>query len=65
MHHSSCCIVGVMGSFHYISEKHMNRCLDEFSFRWDPRKVSDGERTVEAIKAAEGKRLMCRVPVGG
>ncbi|MGA8614534.1 MAG: hypothetical protein WB760_23235 [Xanthobacteraceae bacterium] len=54
-----------MGSFHYISEKHMNRCLDEFSFRWDPRKVSDGERTVEAIKAAEGKRLMCRVPVGG
>lgn len=54
---------GVTGSFHHISEKHMDRYLDEFSFRWDLRKVSDGERTVEAIKAAEGKRLMYRVPV--
>jgi transposase-like protein len=55
---------GVMGSFHHISEKHMDRYLNEFSFRWDLRKVTDGERTVEAIKAAEGKRLMYRVPVG-
>lgn len=55
---------GVMGSFHHISEKHMDRYLDEFSFRWDLRKATDGERTVEAIKAAEGKRLMYRVPVG-
>jgi hypothetical protein len=30
----------------------------EFSFRWDERKVTDGERTVEAIKGAEGKRLI-------
>jgi transposase-like protein len=52
---------GVMGSFHHISEKHMDRYLNEFSFRWDLRKVSDGERTVEAIKASEGKRLMYRV----
>jgi transposase-like protein len=55
---------GVMGSFHHISEKHMDRYLNEFSFRWDLRKASDGERTVEAIKAAEGKRLMYRVPIG-
>jgi transposase-like protein len=55
---------GVMGSFHHISEKHMDRYLSEFSFRWDLRKVTDGERTVEAIKSAEGKRLMYRVPVG-
>jgi len=55
---------GVMGSFHHISEKHMDRYLNEFSFRWDLRKVTDGERTVEAIKSAEGKRLMYRMPVG-
>jgi len=55
---------GVMGSFHHISEKHMNRYLNEFSFRWDLRKVADSDRTVEAIKASEGKRLMYRVPVG-
>lgn len=51
---------GVMGSFHHISEKHMDRYLNEFSFRWDLRKVTDSERTVEAIKASEGKRLMYR-----
>ncbi|HTC04210.1 MAG TPA: IS1595 family transposase [Xanthobacteraceae bacterium] len=55
---------GVMGSFHHISEKHMDRYLNEFSFRWDLRKVTDSERTVEVIKAVEGKRLMYRVPVG-
>jgi len=54
---------GVTGSFHHISERHMDRYLNEFSFRWDLRKVSDGERTVEAIKASEGKRLMYRQPV--
>jgi transposase-like protein len=54
---------GVMGSFHHISEKHMDRYLNEFSFRWDLRKVTDGERTVEAIKASEGKRLMYRAPI--
>jgi transposase-like protein len=55
---------GVMGSFHHISKKHMDRYLTEFSFRWDLRKVTDSERTVEAIKASEGKRRMYRVPVG-
>lgn len=55
---------GVMGSFHHISKKHMDRYLNEFSFRWDLRKVTDGERTIEAIRASEGKRLMYRVPVG-
>jgi hypothetical protein len=27
-------------------------------FRWDHRKVNDGERMVAAIRGAEGKRLM-------
>ncbi len=54
---------GVMGSFHHISKQHMDRYLKEFSFRWDLRKVSDGERTVEAIRSSEGKRLMYRNPI--
>jgi transposase-like protein len=54
---------GVMGSFHHISKQHMNRYLNEFSFRWDMRKVSDSERTIEAIQSAEGKRLMYREPI--
>jgi transposase-like protein len=54
---------GVNGSFHHISKQHMDRYLKEFSFRWDLRKVSDGERTIEAIRSSEGKRLMYREPI--
>jgi len=49
---------GHYGIFHQISKKHLHRYCDEFGFRWDHRKVSDGERMVAAIKGAEGKRLM-------
>jgi len=48
---------GVHGTFHHISKKHLSRYCDEFSFRWDQRKVTDGERTVKAIQGMEGKRL--------
>jgi hypothetical protein len=49
---------GWYGIFHWYSRQHTHRYCDEFSFRWDQRKVSDGERMVAAIKGAEGKRLM-------
>ena len=55
---------GIMGSFHHVSDRHLHRYCDEFSFRWDHRETTDAERTVEAIKGAEGKRLMYRVPIG-
>jgi len=51
---------GVHGTFHHISKTHLHRHCDEFSFRWDERKVTDGERAVSAIKGAEGKRLIYR-----
>jgi len=40
-----------------------HRYCNEFSFRWDHRKVSDGERMVAAIEGAEGKRLMYKKPI--
>jgi transposase-like protein len=55
---------GVIGAFHHISVHHMPRYLAEFSFRWSHRQITDGERTVEAIKGSEGKRLMYRQPIG-
>lgn len=51
---------GVYGTFHNVSKKHLNRYCDEFSFRWNGRKLTDTERTIEAIRGAEGKRLMYR-----
>jgi len=49
---------GVHGTFHHISKTHLHRYCDEFSFRWNERKVNDGQRTVDAIRGAEGKRLI-------
>lgn len=54
---------GVHGTFHHISKTHLHRYCDEFSFRWDERKVTDGERAVEAIRGAEGKRLVYKEAV--
>jgi transposase-like protein len=51
---------GVHGTFHHISKKHLSRYCNEFSFRWDNRKVNDGKRTEEAVKGSKGKRLMLK-----
>lgn len=51
---------GVFGTFHHISKRHLHRYLDEFAFRWNTRKATDGARMVEAIINTEGKRLTLR-----
>lgn len=48
---------GVYGTFHSVSKHHLHRYLSEFEFRYNTRKMRDGERTVAAIRGAEGKRL--------
>jgi transposase-like protein len=58
---------GVMGSFHSISEKHLDRYVQEFAFRWNHRQslgVEDLERAAAIVKASEGKRLTYR-RIGG
>jgi transposase-like protein len=49
---------GVIGSYHHVSHHHLHRYLAEFDFRWNRRKISDGDRTEAALGMAEGKRLM-------
>ena len=48
---------GVYGTFHSVSKAHLHRYLAEFEFRYNTRKMNDGERVVEAIRGGEGKRL--------
>ena len=55
---------GHYGVYHQMSKQHLHRYCDEFSFRWDHRRVSDGQRTVAAIEGAAGKRLMYKQMVG-
>jgi len=55
---------GVIGTFHHISKQHLFRYCDEFSFRWNNRQITDGERTVNAIKGFVGKRLLYKTMKG-
>jgi transposase-like protein len=54
---------GHYGTFHHLSTKHLHRYVDEFSFRWNHRKVTDGVRMVAAISGVVGKRLVYRKSV--
>jgi len=45
------------GTFHSVSEKHLDRYLAEFDYRYNTRRKKDGERTKEAIRRVAGKRL--------
>lgn len=49
---------GIMGIYHSVSREHLHRYLSQFDFIWNNRLLNDGERTIAAIQAAEGKRLM-------
>lgn len=48
---------GVHGTFHHVSKQHLAKYCDEFSFRWNYRKVNDGTRAEAAIRGVDGKRL--------
>ena len=48
------------GTYHHVSEKHLDRYLAEFDYRYNTRKDKDGDRTKAAIKRVTGKRLTYR-----
>jgi transposase-like protein len=54
---------GLMGTFHSISRKHLPNYLNEFQFRWNTRKLDDGERVSRVVKQIVGKRLEYRQSV--
>jgi transposase-like protein len=48
---------GMRGIYQHCAEKHLHRYLSEFDFRYNARKITDGERAFKAIRGAAGKRL--------
>ncbi len=54
---------GVIGTFHHVSKHHLHRYLSEFDFRYNARKITDGERALLALKGFEGKRLTYKQPL--
>jgi len=51
---------GIYGIYHHVSEAHLHRYRAEFDFRYNSREVTDGERTVQAVRKSAGKRLHYR-----
>lgn len=47
----------INGTYHHVSEKHLDRYLAEFDYRYSTRKSVDGDRTMRAIEQTRGKRL--------
>jgi len=54
---------GLNGIYHAVINEHLHRYLSEFEFRHNFRELTDGERKLTAIKAADAKRLMYRKPI--
>lgn len=52
------------GIYHSVSHKHLHRYLSECEFRYNHRHLTDGERAVRAIRAANHKRLTYAQQVG-
>ena len=56
---------GLIGTFHSVSEKHLQRYCNEFDFRWNTREsqgFDDVMRAQIALKGIDGKRLTYRRP---
>jgi transposase-like protein len=53
---------GVYGTYHSLSEAHLQRYLNEFDFRANTRHLSDAERATVLLAGAKGKRLLYRNP---
>lgn len=51
---------GLIGTYHHVGEQHLQRYVKEFDFRYNNRKVTDEQRTENAVKAVTGKRLTYR-----
>ncbi|MEP7043846.1 MAG: IS1595 family transposase [Dokdonella sp.] len=52
---------GLIGTFHHVSEQHLQRYCTEFDYRWNARKTTDKERSDALLGQVGGKRLTyCR-----
>jgi transposase-like protein len=48
---------GINGIYHHVSAKHLQRYCDEYSYRWNTRTMTDGERFEDWFNHVNGKRL--------
>ncbi len=49
---------GVDGIYHHVSAKHLQKYCDEYSYRWNTKDMTDGERFKDWFSNINSKRLM-------
>ncbi len=49
---------GSPGIYQHVSARHLKRYVGEFDFRYSNRRITDAQRTDEALNGIEGKRLL-------
>jgi hypothetical protein len=54
---------GINGIYHHVGKAYLDQYLREFDFRYNGRKVDDGERVRRAVRAVAGKRLTLKTPI--
>lgn len=52
---------GIIGIYHQVSPKHLQKYCDEFSFKYNTRKENNKDRFVKSVGQAWGKRLKYEV----
>lgn len=58
---------GIVGTYHHVSERHLQRYLNEFDFRYSNRKalgVNDFDRAINLLVGVKGKRLTYQTTQG-
>ena len=53
---------GITGVYHHVGKGHLNKYVDEFSFRYNSRNTTDGRRAEMIAQGAAGKRLTYKQP---
>lgn len=46
---------GYTGIYHYMSNEHLSRYMDEFTYRYNTRDLKDGQRFVSSLRKAKGR----------
>ena len=59
--HFKCLIIGI---YHHASDKHIARYLGMFAWRWNSRKIGEGQRVNSLLKSTVGRRLTYKALVG-
>ena len=45
------------GTHHSVGEDHLHRYVDEFSYRYNTRNLTDGQRLIDTVEHTQGRRL--------